>query len=205
MWSFFEDDNSVGVRILSLRRRELLLLPPLGMCVETLVGSVKCIECRFILRSGNEGEERGISVGDSRSLCEDRLANGKDRGSGFARLGDATGGIGDLELGVNSGGVFGLDTDFCSGAGRSFLLRDPLGPIVLLRVNFIGISVIVSCGVCGFRAWATASGPANLGRMGAAMLPAIKLASTVTGKTFSFNRSFFFCSPPPNTICCTLL
>jgi hypothetical protein len=103
-----------------------------------------------------------------------------------------------------SGGVPGLDAVCFNGAGLSFFLL-PVEPVVLLRVSLVGISEMVSCGAGGFLACAIANGPANLGRKGAAIVPAIKLARTVTGNTFSFNRSFFFDSPPPNTMFCMRL
>ena len=99
--------------------------------------------------------------------------------------------------------IFGELCTLSSGAGRSLL--DLLDPIVLLLISFCGVSEMLKLGIVGLLACATANGPANLGSIGTAIAPASKLARTVTGSTFSFNRSFFFVSTPPNTIRWTLL
>lgn len=57
----------------------------------------------------------------------------------------------------------------------------------------------------GFRAWATASGPAQLGSMGTATLASTKLARMVTGNVFSFIFSWRPGSVIPKTTCWTLL
>jgi hypothetical protein len=190
---------------LSLRGRRLALLP-LALEDDAAPNGL-CIECLFIRKSGKDGEANGRSVGDSKSLAEFRLSNGKGLESGLVFFGDVASGVANGEpcVGVCSGGVFGLDSDCFKGAGRSFRLLVEAPVVVLLRTNLGGVSVIVSSGVCGFRAWAIARGPAKRGRIGAAMLPRIKLASKVIGNTFSFNFSRFFCSTPPKTICCTRL
>jgi len=142
------------------------------------------------------------------SLYEDRLANGKFLESVFVRLGDAnaTDEIGNLASCVKSGGGTTGHEVFANRGDLSFLLRVPEEPVVLLRTSFVGISDMVSWGIACFLACATARGPANRGRIGAAMLPTIKLARTVTGRTFSFSRSFFFvASPLPNTMFCIRL
>lgn len=173
------------------------------MLDELLFGAVDtfnadCGEWR-IRRSGIETE-----VGTSEtvnSLFDDRLPSDNCSISIFGRLGDAT-----SVAGEPSGGVPGLEVDLCSEGGRSFrLLELPEEPVVLLRTSFMGISVMRFSGVGGFLAWATASGPAKCGSSGIAMHPAIRLARTVTGSTFSFRRSFFFFSRPPNTMRCTRL
>lgn len=58
---------------------------------------------------------------------------------------------------------------------------------------------------CGFRACATARGPAHLGIIGRATLARTKLESTVTGRTFSLILWCRAVSASPNTMCCTLL
>lgn len=57
----------------------------------------------------------------------------------------------------------------------------------------------------GFRACATARGPAHLGIIGKATLARTKLESTATGKTFSLILWCRALSASPNTMCCTLL
>jgi hypothetical protein len=57
----------------------------------------------------------------------------------------------------------------------------------------------------GFRACATARGPAHLGNIGRATLARTKLDRTVTGKTFSLILWCRTVSATPNTMCCTLL
>lgn len=57
----------------------------------------------------------------------------------------------------------------------------------------------------GFRACATARGPAHCGRSGHAILARTKLPRTVTGRTFSVILSCRALSGRPKTTCCTLL
>jgi hypothetical protein len=66
-------------------------------------------------------------------------------------------------------------------------------------------SDIVSITGRGFRAWATARGPAHCGNKGHAILARTKLPRTVTGRTFSVIFSCLAVSDSPNTTCCTLL
>lgn len=58
---------------------------------------------------------------------------------------------------------------------------------------------------CGFRACATARGPAHEGSVGTAMLASTKLDSTVTGKVFSRIFPWRTVSDRPKTMCWTLL
>lgn len=66
-------------------------------------------------------------------------------------------------------------------------------------------SMAVSVMGCGFRACATARGPAHLGSIGRATLARTKLDKTVTGKVFSLIFSWRPTSARPKTMCCTLL
>ena len=79
---------------------------------------------------------------------------------------------------------------------------------VALRPSFCAggsASEIRSSMGLGLRACAIASGPACSGKEGRPILANTRLASTVTGSTFSCIRSLLGGSPPPNTILCTLL
>src|SRR5437762_14361194 len=79
---------------------------------------------------------------------------------------------------------------------------------VRARVTWVTLSLdsdIRSLDDCGFRACATASGPAQCGTTGTATLPRTKLARTVTGSTFSVILSCRAASGRPKTICWTLL
>src|SRR4051812_43139842 len=85
------------------------------------------------------------------------------------------------------------------------LLLDPdvVGDTVWLRDILCtwGASDITSPLDWGLRAWAIAKGPAHFGRNGTATLAKTKLASTVTGRTFSFIFSSLTGSANPKTIC----
>lgn len=92
----------------------------------------------------------------------------------------------------------------------SFSRRDLVvaGETVCARAILLMVGVfsdITSSIGCGFLACATARGPAQRGNPGTATLASTKLASTLTGKVFSFIFSFLAESPKPNTICWTLL
>lgn len=87
---------------------------------------------------------------------------------------------------------------------------------VFALVGFVEAAFAVGFGVslpselssvmgCGFRACATARGPAHLGIIGRATLARTKLESTVTGRTFSLILWCRAVSASPNTMCCTLL
>ena len=94
--------------------------------------------------------------------------------------------------------------------GRVFLavLVLVLPETVALRPSLgaaAGASNPVSSIGLGLRAWAMASGPASCGRKGTPTLANTRLASIVTGKTFSCMRSLLGGSPPPKTILWTLL
>lgn len=81
------------------------------------------------------------------------------------------------------------------------LLDETVFALVILGTSFSFASVAVSTIGCGFRAWATARGPAHRGNMGRATLARTKLASTVTGSTFSLILSCRAVSAKPNTMC----
>ena len=113
-----------------------------------------------------------------------------------------------------------LPTCFASGAlvtrPASFTRRGlvPLLPDTVWALTgcfgvddcFVGVvSGTVSLSGCGFLACATARGPAQLGKMGHATLARTRLASTLTGRTFSVIFSCLAVSDTPNTICWTLL
>jgi hypothetical protein len=68
-----------------------------------------------------------------------------------------------------------------------------------------GVSEMMSSTGRGFLAWATASGPAQAGRIGHATLARTKLPSTVTGRIFSLIFCCLAASARPNTTCWTLL
>lgn len=65
---------------------------------------------------------------------------------------------------------------------------------------FVGSAKAVSSMGCGFRAWAIAMGPATLARLGTPILAITKLASIVTGITFSLIFSWRAASPRPKTM-----
>ena len=67
------------------------------------------------------------------------------------------------------------------------------------------VSEMTSPVCCGFRAWATARGPAQEGSIGTAMLARTKLDSTATGRVFSRIFPWRTVSERPNTMCWTLL
>jgi hypothetical protein len=90
----------------------------------------------------------------------------------------------------------------------ALLVRVEPGVVVWLRVILCAawicvwlVSDMTSAVDEGFRACAIASGPAHLGRSGTAILANTKLASTVTGSTFSLIFSGLAGSPNPKTIC----
>ena len=68
-------------------------------------------------------------------------------------------------------------------------------------------SVVATSAVAGrgFRAWATARGPAHWGIMGRATLARTKLDRTVTGRTLSVILPWRAESARPKTMCWTLL
>lgn len=77
--------------------------------------------------------------------------------------------------------------------------------LVGFQFSFSLVSSTRSASGCGFRAWATARGPAHWGIMGSATLARTKLERTVTGRTFSRIFSCRALSPRPKTMCWTLL
>jgi hypothetical protein len=189
-------DNKDGVSGLSFRELRRLSDPV-------------TVVLRCIRKSGKEGELCG-RCGMSKvspDFREGFLDNENERASLLAGAASLRGGFGDFGRDDLDEPSVDLEPSLWLRDDRSFFGReeDCTEAIVLLRVNLGGTSDMELFVLRGFRACATANGPANFGRIGAATLPMIKLARRVTGSTFSFNRSRLRASSPPNTICCTLL
>lgn len=111
-----------------------------------------------------------------------------------------------MSIAKRSSDVFGflesfVRRDFEPGAATVF---------ALVGVFAVGLGVSLPSELSsvigwGFRACATARGPAHLGNIGRATLARTKLDRTVTGKTFSLILWCRTVSATPNTMCCTLL
>lgn len=90
--------------------------------------------------------------------------------------------------------------------GSRGLRGRPEDTVWLLEILCVWLaSEMTSSFDCGLRACAIARGPAHCGRIGTATLARTKLASTVTGRTFSLIFSSLAGSATPKTMCCTLL
>lgn len=92
-------------------------------------------------------------------------------------------------------------SECCWATLFSLDLDDPPVTVLLLPTLAVcTLSEMISSTGLGFRACAMASGPAWIGRKGAAMLARTRLESTVTGSTFSLIFSRRWGSAEPKTM-----